>query len=129
MQLSEKEIEIMSAKNNKERYFYFVKKVVDSEAVWVLDDEGFALSGGDNDEDILMLWPAREYAENCIIDDWKKYKAKELSLNYVMGELLPDLLVKGIKIGVFMVPSISNTPVVNAEDLLLDLENENSKYN
>lgn len=129
MNLSKKEIEIMSTKNNKDRYIYFIKRVVDGETAWVLDNDGFALSSGGDNHDILMLWPAREYAENCATDDWKDYKAKALSLNYIIEELLPNLSAKGVELGVFMTPYISNAPVVSAEKLLLDLENENSKYN
>lgn len=128
MKLSAKEIEVMSTKNNKERYTYFIKRVVDNEAMWVLDDNGFALSSDDRGHDMLMLWPAKEYALACATEDWSNYKAKELSLDYVMAELLPDLSKRGTKIGVFMVPSTSETPVMNSSDLLIDLENEYQKY-
>ncbi|MEZ2586399.1 DUF2750 domain-containing protein [Kluyvera intermedia] len=128
MKLSAKEIEIMSTKNGKERYIYFIKRVVDNEAVWVLEDNGFALSGDDSGHDMLMLWPAREYASVCATEDWGNYKAKELTLDYVIEKPLSDLSMKGVKLGVFMVPSIFDTPVINADNLLLDLENEYHKY-
>ncbi|WET42267.1 DUF2750 domain-containing protein [Citrobacter enshiensis] len=129
MKLSAKEIEIMSAKPNKDRYVYFIKRIVDSELLWVLDDGGFALSGDDSGNDMLMLWPAREYAEACIAEGWVNYKAKEIKLSYLMNNLLPDLSEKKIGIGVFMVPSTSDTPIISADSLLTDLKNECRKYN
>lgn len=47
MRLSAKEIEVMSRGGNSYRYIYFIKRVVDAESVWVLDDDGFALSCDD----------------------------------------------------------------------------------
>lgn len=123
-----KEVEIMKTKNNKERYVYFIKRVVDNESVWVLDDDGYALSSDDNGHDMLMLWPAREFATACTVDDWRSYQAKELSLEHLMNKLLPDLLSKNIKVGIFMVPSTDNTPVLNSDNLFLDLESECQKY-
>ncbi|MCO6538477.1 MULTISPECIES: DUF2750 domain-containing protein [unclassified Gilliamella] len=129
MKVSAKEIEAMSNKGSKERYIYSIKRIVDNEKAWVLDYDGFALSGinGDNSE-VLILWPAREYAANCAIDGWKNYKPKALSLDYIMDELLPKLSSKGTQVGIFSVPGLSNTPVVDAESLLLDLEHECSNY-
>ncbi|HCC5837555.1 DUF2750 domain-containing protein [Citrobacter farmeri] len=129
MKLSTKEIEIMSAKPNKDRYVYFIKRIVDTELLWVLDDGGFALSGDDSGNDMIMLWSAREYAEACITDGWANYKAKEIKLSYLMNVLLPDLSKKKIGIGVFMVPSTSDTPIVSADGLLADLKIECQKYN
>lgn len=129
MKLSAKEIKIMSAKPNKDRYVYFIKRVVDAELLWVLDDGGFALSCDDSGNNILMLWPAREYAEACIADGWANYKAKEIKLGYLMNNLLPNLSEKKVGIGVFMVPSTSNTPTISADSLLRDLKSECQKYN
>lgn len=128
MRLSAKEIEVMSTKNNKERYAYFIKRAVDNESFWVLDDNGFALTSDDEGHDILMLWSANEYASACATDGWASYRAKELSLDYLIENLLPDLSTKGVKVGVFMVPSTLDTPVVDADDLLNDLNSECHKY-
>lgn len=129
MGLSAKEIEVMSNKGIKDRYVYCIKRIVDSEQAWVLDNDGFALCGqNDVDNEVIMLWSAREYAANCALDDWKGYKPKALSLDFVMNELLPDLSEKKIQVGIFPIPTLRNTPVVNAKDLLHDLENLCSEY-
>jgi hypothetical protein len=129
MIVSAKEIEVMSNKGSREKYIYSIKRIVDNEEAWVLDDDGFALSGrNDDNNEVIILWPAREYAANCAIDDWKNYKPKALSLDYIMNELLPELSAKGTQVGIFSVPTLSNTPVVDAKSLLLDLERECSNY-
>lgn len=128
MKLSDKEIEVMLAKKDKDRYIYFIKKVVDNRVAWVLDDNGFAISSDNDDSDVVMLWPAAEYAIFCAIDDWSNYKAKEINLSYLMDKLLPDLLEKNIKLGIFMTPIHSGVPVIDAESLLLDLQSECDKY-
>ncbi|EHD20425.1 MULTISPECIES: DUF2750 domain-containing protein [Brenneria] len=128
MKISAKEIEAMSKKSNEDRYVYFIKRVADNESAWVLDDEGFALSSDDNGNDFIMLWSAKEYAELCAVDTWSNYKAKEIELDYIFDELLPDLLESNINIGVFMVPSTTDTPIVSADKLLTDLQNECEKY-
>ncbi|WP_218057322.1 MULTISPECIES: DUF2750 domain-containing protein [unclassified Gilliamella] len=127
--LSAKEVEVMSNKGSQERYIYSIKKIVDNEVAWVLDDDGFALTGrNDNNNEVLILWPAREYAANCALGGWKNYKPKALSLDYIMNKLLPDLSAKGTQVGIFSIPTLSSTPIVNAESLLIDLENECSNY-
>ncbi|PIT61197.1 DUF2750 domain-containing protein [Snodgrassella alvi] len=129
MIVSAKEIEVMSNKGSREKYIYSIKRIVDNEEAWVLDDDGFALSGrNDDNNEVIILWPACEYAANCAIDDWKNYKPKALSLDYIMNELLPELSAKGTQVGIFSVPTLSNTPVVDAKSLLLDLERECSNY-
>ncbi|WP_350307541.1 DUF2750 domain-containing protein [Photorhabdus viridis] len=129
MKLSDKEIEVMSKKGHKDRYVYFIKRVVDNEAAWILDDEGFALTSDDIGNDILPLWPAREYAEACANGDWDGYNPKKIDLEYILDELLPDLSKDQIKLGIFMVPSITDTPIIAADSLLVDLQNECEKYN
>lgn len=129
MIVSAKEIEVMSNKDSKERYIYSIKRIVDNEEAWVLDYDGFALTGtNDGSNEVLILWPAREYAVNCATNGWKNYKPKALSLDYIMNELLPELSAKGTQVGIFSVPSLTNTPVVDAKSLLLDLEEECSQY-
>ncbi|AIR68647.1 DUF2750 domain-containing protein [Dickeya fangzhongdai] len=129
MKLSAKEIEVMSKKGNEDRYIYFIKRVADNESAWVLDDDGFALSSDDAGNDFIVFWPAKEYAEACAVDVWSNYKAKEIELDYIIDELLPNLSDDGLNIGIFMVPSTTDTPIVSADKLLEDLQNECEKYN
>ncbi|MBA0169513.1 DUF2750 domain-containing protein [Pectobacterium sp. CFBP8739] len=129
MRISAKEIEAMSKKGNKDRYIYFIKRVADNESAWVLDDDGFALSSDGSGNNFIMLWSAKEYAELCAVDTWSSYKAKEIKLDYIFEELLPDLSGGNTNIGVFMVPSTTDTPIVSPDKLLADLQNECEKYN
>ena len=129
MSISLKEIEAMSNRSTKDRYVYFIKKSVDNETIWVLDDNGYAMSGDGSGNDVIMLWPSKEYAERCATNDWANYKPLSLDLDYVIDELLPSLSGKKIKLGIFMVPSSSTTSVIDADSLLVDLDSECQKYN
>ncbi len=128
MRLSAREIEVISGIGNRDRYVYFIKRVADAESAWVLDDDGFALSCDGSNNDFIVLWPAREYAEACAIDEWSRYKPKEIELDFLLYEFLPNLSNDGLRIGVFMVPSTKDTPIVSADELLADLKNECEKY-
>lgn len=128
MSLQTKEIETMLNKISKNRYIYFIKKAVDNEEIWVLDDDGYAMSADDFGNGVIMLWSAKEYAEKCATNDWSGYKPKSLDLDYVINGLLPSLIENGIKLGFFMIPSSTETPVVDANSLLSDLDAECQKY-
>ncbi|MFQ0993386.1 hypothetical protein [Gilliamella apicola] len=66
MELQAKEIEAMSKKGSKDRYIYCIKRIVDSEQAWVLDDDGFALCGQNgSDKEVIMLWSARICCKLC----------------------------------------------------------------
>jgi len=126
---NQKEITAMCHKGTRDRYIYFVKKVADNECVWALDANGQAMSQDGHGSRFIMLWSAREYAELCAVDAWAGYQPKRLALDELLGELLPRLQQEGIRIGVFMVPASTDTAIVNAEDLIIDLEQECEKYN
>jgi len=127
--LAKKEIEAMLKKNSKERYIYSIKRIVDFEALWVLEEnDKFAMSGNDKGSSFLAIWPAMEYAKMCATGEWDKYKEKSIGLDYFMHNLLPQLKKDQVSIGVFMVSSETNTPIATAESILCDLNSECAKY-
>jgi len=126
---SKKEIEAMLNRGNRERYIYTIKRIVDFGKVWVLEEDGgYAMSGDANKNSFLVIWPMMEYAAICATGEWEKYTAKGLNLDYFMHNLLPQLKDEKVNIGVFVTPSTASTPVVTAENMLLDLDNECAKY-
>jgi len=126
---SKKEIEAMLNRGNRERYIYTIKRIVNFGEVWVLEEDGgYAMSGDVNGNSFLVVWPMMEYAEICATGEWKKYKATSLDLDYFMHDLLPRLKDDQVNIGVFVTPSTASTPIVTAENMLLDLNNECAKY-
>ena len=43
----------------QERYRYFIKKVADSEEVWSLWNEGWAMLGDNHKSKLMAVWPPR----------------------------------------------------------------------
>ena len=88
-----------------ERFEYFVKNVVDSEKVWGLWKDGWALMAGDGERMALALWPAPEYADLHRNGEWADYLAREVSLGDLMAQLLPAMKASDVVPAVFPTPA------------------------
>ncbi|MFD2328955.1 DUF2750 domain-containing protein [Cohnella sp. GCM10020058] len=73
--INPKEFEAIIKLSANIRYEYFIKKVTDSEEVWGLYDDGWAMSSDDNGRLLIPFWPKKEFAEYCAYEDWSNYKA------------------------------------------------------
>ena len=125
MSLHPKQIESVISLIGPERYKHFIKQVADSEVVWVLEDDGWALAATDTGETVFTVWPAKEYAELCAQDEWASYEPSEVSLDEFMNELLPKLNDDGILVGVFYTPKnkgVTQTVAKIIEDISLELK-------
>lgn len=127
MKLSQKAIEAITAQSAHDRYVYFVKVVADWEVVWGLYDDGWAMAGNDDGEIIFPMWPAKEFAQLCAINEWAGYKPRSIPLEEVMDVVLPELQEEGIVPGLFFRPS-SEGATRTVEQLLNDLNIELLKY-
>jgi len=127
MKLHPKQISSVLALPGPERYEHFIKQVVDWEEVWGLYDDGWAMAGSDEDEDILPFWPHEDYAAICAEKDWAGFTPKSISLEEFMEDLLPRLKEDNVLPGIFFTPSgKSVTPSV--DELLEHLQQELTKY-
>lgn len=127
MKVSQQQIEEVLILPSQIRYEYFIKTVADWESSWSLYKDGWALAGDESDTLIFPLWPAKEYAELCAVDQWEGYEATEISLEDLVAELIPQLKKDGVLPGVFYTPSdLGVTP--STEQLLQDLEQELENY-
>jgi len=129
VELSQKEIEAMMIKPSQERYIYSVRNIAERGVAWTLKDKkGIVLTGDENGNVFLPIWPYKEYAIKCKIDEWKNCELKKLSLDNLVDEMLPDLSKEGIKVSVFIIPNEYTSATVSAEDFLNNLLHECSKY-
>ncbi|WP_175754537.1 DUF2750 domain-containing protein [Burkholderia ambifaria] len=122
------QIEKLTKAEGRRRYEYSVKKIVDWEVAWGLYDDGWIMGADDNENPIFPLWPARQLAELCAIGDWKNCLTKEIDLDYLMDDLLPNLIDDEINLGIFGVLDRTDTPVVKPADFLRDLTAECDRY-
>ncbi|MDT0016507.1 DUF2750 domain-containing protein [Listeria swaminathanii] len=127
--LSPKEIEVMVNKSAKDRYIYFVKRVADQEAAWILKDkEGFVTTSDTEASLALPIWPFKEYASKLKENEWKDLELKKISFKQLSKEILPNLSKDSVNVAVFMVPNTNEVVTVSADRLLDDLLNEQSKF-
>lgn len=108
------------------RYEYFIKKVADSETVWGLYEDGWAITEDDKGNRLFPVWPKKEFADHCAIGDWKVYSSASMDLQEFMDELLPQLEEDGIKPSIFF--NNDDSAVLNVETLIRDLKEELDKY-
>jgi hypothetical protein len=91
MTINPKQMSAVSALSGSERYAHFIKRVVDTEQVWGLYDNGWAMAQTDDQIEVFPLWPAKEYAELCAEKEWAGYTSRSFSVDELLNELIPNL--------------------------------------
>ncbi|MGK4000053.1 DUF2750 domain-containing protein [Sorangium sp. So ce1024] len=124
---TEKEIRAVLSLDGPSRFRHFVKTVVAWEAAWGLWKDGWSLMANDEGVSVFPLWPAREYADLCRTDVWADHEVKEISLESLLGELLPKLKERGVLAGVFPIPAGKGV-TLSAEELAVSLRKELENY-
>lgn len=126
MKISQKQIEAILKLDGQQRYNHFIKTIADTEKVFGLYRDGWALAS-DGKQQVFPLWSAKEYAELCSVNEWNGYKAKSFTLNKFTEELLPNLKRDGVLVGIFYTPSDKGvTPDI--KQVLYDLGKELENY-
>jgi hypothetical protein len=121
------EIQAVIALPGPKRYEYFIKAIADTEEVWGLYHEGWALAATDEGQQVFPVWPFREYTLLCAVSEWKDYKPEVFTLEDFMNELLPKLKRDGILLGIFYTPSNKGI-TLSIDQILSDLNLELDKY-
>lgn len=123
----DRKIENILKMSENERYDYFIRKVSDFEEIWGLNDKGWALLGDNNGNNILPLWPEKEFAELCAVDQWKDYKPELIELNNFLEKWIPGMTNDKTLVNIFSTPNTKGT-VVSPNDLHSDLQDELEQY-
>lgn len=122
-----KKIENILKMSESERYDYFVRKVADFEQLWGLNNNGWALLGDDKGNRILPIWPEKEFAQLCAVDQWKSYSPEVIELNNFLEKWIPGMLNDKTMLNVFLTPNSKGT-VVSPDQLDEDLQDELEQY-
>lgn len=126
MKINPQQFSAVTSLPGNERYRHFVKVVADWQEVWGLYEEGWALAATDEGTTVFPMWPAREYAEACAVNEWAAYKARSFSLDELLSELLPKLERDAVRPGIFPTPvSKGVTPPISQLRHDLDVELQN----
>ncbi|MBY0273407.1 MAG: DUF2750 domain-containing protein [Alphaproteobacteria bacterium] len=104
LKIKSQETQNVTKLSGKKRYQYFIKKVTDSGHIWGLYNDGWALAGDEGGEKFIPLWPSKEYASLCAIQQWKGYNPECVDLHEFLNEHLNELIENSIKIAVFYTP-------------------------
>ena len=110
----------------EKRYEYFIKKVVDYEEVWGLYDEGWATTEDGKNRILIPLWPKKEFAEACAIDEWESYSATSIELEEFINDWLPGMKKDCNLASIFW--NNIDSAVVEIDVIKRDIENELEKY-
>jgi len=127
MKVSPKQMEAVLALPGVKRFEHFIKVVADWQEVWGLYQEGWALAAADDGTTVFPLWPAKEYAQICAVNEWTGYEPRSIGFSDFMQVLLPQLKLDSVLPGVFFTPTSKGvTPSV--DDLKSALEAELKNY-
>jgi len=127
MKVSPSQIEEIFALPGIKRFEHFIKVIVGWEEIWGLYQEGWALAAADEGTPVFPLWPAKEYAQVCAVNEWAGYEPRSIGLVEFMEVLLPKLKLDGVLPGVLFTPAGKGvTPSV--DDLRLAIEAELQNY-
>lgn len=127
MNVSPTKFRAISELPGKQRYEHFVKVVADTQHVWGLYQDGWALIADDDGATAFAVWPAEEYAIACAENEWAGYSPRVIQLDEFVGVLLPKLELDGLRPSVFMTREGKGvTPSV--DQLTRDIELELKRY-
>ncbi|EMN4130824.1 MULTISPECIES: DUF2750 domain-containing protein [Providencia] len=124
-----KEIDNVLALNLQQKYRYFVGKIADWKAVWVLFAHDQITTIHDNNGRLLLpVWPAKAYAQRHL--DGKKTNCipTRLSLEHFMTEILPDMDGANMTVAIMMDPQCKTYVIAEPKTLLQDLIEECEQY-
>ena len=127
MKITDKQIKAVISLSADKRYSHFIKVVCDSEIVWGLNNDGWAMATTNDEQEIFPLWPAKEYAEICAKDEWSGYAPESFSINELIDDLLPNLKNDCVLPGVFYTPKDKGV-IVTVDELLANINKELEKY-
>jgi hypothetical protein len=109
------------------RYGYFIRKVADTEQVWLLQEDGKYVTLGDREEQVTIpVFPEREFADLLSTDDWQGCVAIAMEVHDFI-DWLEQLEEEGIQISGFPMHDL-NAVVVNAEEMKNHLLYELQQY-
>jgi hypothetical protein len=127
MKVNPKQMEAVLALPGVKRFEHFIKVIADWQEVWGLYQDGWALAAADDGTPVFPLWPAKEYAQVCAVNEWKGYEPRSIGLSDFREVLLPKLKLDGVLPGVSFTPTSKGvTPSV--DELKLALETELLNY-
>ncbi|SDF20868.1 Protein of unknown function [Mucilaginibacter pineti] len=122
-----KGIENIINMNPEDRYLYFIRKITDFEEVWGLYNEGWATATNEENQQIVLFWPEKQFAVLCAENILSSYEAKAINLTQFMETWLPGMIKDNAFPGIFYIPNGKGI-VLEPEQVLIDINQELKQY-
>ena len=109
-------------------YKYFIKKVADTEKIYIILDEAnnYILSEIENNT-LIPVWSNSEFALLCKTNGWENAIIKEITLEWFENNLIDYIENNNLLINVFPVYNKTGF-VVDINELARDLNDELKNY-
>jgi hypothetical protein len=98
-----------------QRVEHSIKRIADTEEIWGLHSDGWAVSALDDGTEMLPIWPDPEYAASCAVEEWSMYEPRSMPLDTFMNVFLANFEEEGTLVSIFRLPSGESVPVTLAK--------------
>ena len=76
----------------EKRYEYCIKRIADNEMVWSLhNNDGWALSFDDNCNEVIPIWPYKEFAQAYANGHWVHFDPTSIELTIWIEKWIPGI--------------------------------------
>jgi hypothetical protein len=125
----DKEIQSVLDSDIDSRVRYFIHKVADWKKIWFMGNENsFFTDKNSNNEEILVLWPFKEYAVVSLKDHPHfQEQLMEADIHFFLGNFMEYLIKKNINILVFPGKEMEGA-LMTAESFRNMMEEELARY-
>jgi len=113
--------------DSEDRYLYFIRKITDFEEVWGLYNEGWATATNDENQQIVLFWPEKQFANLCAQNILSNYEARNINLTQFMEKWLPGMKKDNTFAGIFYTPKGKGI-VLEPDQVLMDINEELKQY-
>lgn len=129
MKINAEEIKAVANLEPLKRYKYLIKKIADNEVFYTLlnSENDYAISELEN-HFLIPFWSAKEFAESCLIDDWKTFKITEISLDDFEEKMIDFLNENNYLMNMFPIENKTGF-IVDVNEFVRDLNDELENYN
>ena len=129
MKINAEEIKAVANLEPLKRYKYLIKKIADNEVFYTLlnSENDYAISELEN-HFLIPFWSAKEFAESCLIDNWKTFKITEISLDDFEEKMIDFLNENNYLMNMFPIENKTGF-IVDVNEFVRDLNDELENYN
>ncbi len=105
-----------------ERYRHFLKTIVETQSVWGLYQDGWAIGATSVGRKTLPLWNEKSYAQLCQTETWSSYEPAAITVESFIYKMLPYAVKENVLLSIMMTPE-GQSVFIEPSKMLMDLKN------